>query len=223
MTTGMEKYINKCEIDARKQIEMITATAIVTEADYVVATHWLHLIVDAVKEIKAKQKEQTDPLKAQLDAAKKQFVAPLELFATAEKLTRDKINAWLLENRKRKEAAALAEQQARQKIVDKEIKKLDRQAAKADQYDSVTKAALNKHIAAQKSALIDSVTKAADIKQSAPGATVRMIWDFEIENIEKVPTEFLTINSAAVREAIKAGRREIPGLKIFQKTSIAIK
>lgn len=48
-------------------------------------------------------------------------------------------------------------------------------------------------------------------------------WTFELQEIEKVPAEFLQLNEVAVRKAIAAGRQVIPGLKIFQKESISLR
>jgi hypothetical protein len=46
---------------------------------------------------------------------------------------------------------------------------------------------------------------------------VRMVWSFEVENISTVPRDYLMLDEQKVRNAIRAGIREIPGIKIFQK------
>jgi polyribonucleotide nucleotidyltransferase len=46
---------------------------------------------------------------------------------------------------------------------------------------------------------------------------VRMVWSFEVENLSTVPRDFLMLDEQKVRNAIRAGIREIPGIKIFQK------
>jgi hypothetical protein len=48
-------------------------------------------------------------------------------------------------------------------------------------------------------------------------ASLRTTWDFEIDDITKVPAEYLQINTSMVRAAIrgKDGKRSIPGLRIF--------
>lgn len=49
-------------------------------------------------------------------------------------------------------------------------------------------------------------------------ASLRTTVDFEVEDITKVPPEFLTVNAPLVRAAIrgKDGRKTIPGLRIFE-------
>lgn len=50
----------------------------------------------------------------------------------------------------------------------------------------------------------------------------RTVWGYEVEEITDVPSKFLMVNDEAVKAAIKAGVRNIPGLKIDseQKTYI---
>lgn len=54
-------------------------------------------------------------------------------------------------------------------------------------------------------------------------ATVRKIWTFEVEDLAKVPVEFLEVVAPKVNAAIKAGERNIPGLRIYEKDSIAVR
>ena len=54
-------------------------------------------------------------------------------------------------------------------------------------------------------------------------ASLRSTWEFTIEDVNRVPAEFLMVNDAAIRAAIKAGRREIPGVKIFQKQQTVVR
>ena len=47
-------------------------------------------------------------------------------------------------------------------------------------------------------------------------------WTFEVVNFAEVPDELKIINSLAVKESIRNGIREIPGLKIYQEESLSI-
>jgi len=51
----------------------------------------------------------------------------------------------------------------------------------------------------------------------------RKIWTFEVTDVAQVPRDYLLLNDKLVRDAIGNGVREIPGLRIFQKTSIALR
>lgn len=48
-------------------------------------------------------------------------------------------------------------------------------------------------------------------------------WAHEVEDISLVPREYLMIDEAKVKEAIKAGTRIIPGIKIFQKEGFSLR
>ena len=50
----------------------------------------------------------------------------------------------------------------------------------------------------------------------------RKTWTFEVEDFTKVPDHFKMINSTPIRDMIRSGAREIPGLKIYQKETLAI-
>lgn len=59
---------------------------------------------------------------------------------------------------------------------------------------------------------------------SALGAmTSRQVWDFEIERPELIPRAFLMVNEQAIRAAVKAGSRDIPGVRIFQRDGLAVR
>ena len=45
----------------------------------------------------------------------------------------------------------------------------------------------------------------------------KIVWDFEIIDDQKIPLEYLEPDEFEIKEAIKSGIRNIPGIKIFQK------
>lgn len=51
---------------------------------------------------------------------------------------------------------------------------------------------------------------------------MRKVWTYEVEDISKVPATYLMINSGAVTAAMRAGERNIPGIKIYQKETLAV-
>lgn len=53
-------------------------------------------------------------------------------------------------------------------------------------------------------------------------AGARRRWVFEITDAKLVPREYLTVEEKLVRAAVAAGAREIPGVRIFEETSVAI-
>lgn len=53
------------------------------------------------------------------------------------------------------------------------------------------------------------------------GTTKR--WTFETTDASLVPREYLIVDESAIRKAIAAGVREIPGVRIFQEQSLSIR
>lgn len=219
----LTKIIAPVEIDARKKIDEINAMPVLTRTDFDKTTEWLKAVVSCEKQFKAVEKEKIAPFKAEMDSIKQAFKKPLELLAEAQEIARTKLNAFLLAEHKVEEERARKEQIERQKQAAKELKKLDRADAKADKYDDATAAAIRESNQDKRDEIIANANKVANIKQSNEHATVRMVWDFEITDIAKVPAEYLQINAFAVRDAIKSGVRDIAGLNIFQKPTVAVK
>lgn len=223
MKNELTKVIASVEIDARKKIDEINAMPVLTRSDFDTASEWLKKVVTVEKELKAKEKEKIAPLKEDIDAIKSVFKKPLELLANAQQIARDKLNAYLTAERLIEEERMRKEQIEKQKAAEKELRKLDRADAKADKYDEATAAAIRESNQDKREEIIAAAAKPMKINQSGEHSTVRLIWDFEVMDMKKIPVEFLEVNNAAVRAAIKAGRRDIEGLKIYQKPSIAIK
>jgi hypothetical protein len=100
-------------------------------------------------------------------------------------------------DRRKAEAAAQAAAAAAQKKIDREAKKA-----------GVEPVQLPTPIVPK---------EAAPVRTETGTSSYVSTWDFEVEDITKVPAKFLMVEAAAVKNAIRAGVREIPGLKIFEK------
>lgn len=62
------------------------------------------------------------------------------------------------------------------------------------------------------------IPKAKTITRTEEGASAsqRTVWEFEVTDITKVPREYLMLDKTKVKQAIKMGIRQIPGIKIFE-------
>lgn len=155
---------------------------------------------DAAKIVDAFFGNMADPLKGGRDIV----LRKLTVFqaARAEK-----------ERREREEAAHKAAQEAAAAAAKVETEAdLDRAIAKEEQAAATVKAAQ---------------ATTADLSRSrgqfGSVASLRTTMEFTVEDVNSVPREFLMVNDAAIRAAIKAGRREIPGIKIFQKQQTVVR
>lgn len=112
-----------------------------------------------------------------------------------------------LENAKRMVGGAILEWQKREraKIAAEEERRRKIQQAHAEQGHKV-----------------NAPVELARPQTSIGMSQMRKVWTFEIEDISKVPVQFLQVNTVAVTTAMRAGERNIPGIKIFQKETMAV-
>ena len=55
------------------------------------------------------------------------------------------------------------------------------------------------------------------------GSSVRKVWKFEIVDETVVPVEYLTVDERKIRAAVTLGAREIPGVRIYEDVSVAVR
>lgn len=58
---------------------------------------------------------------------------------------------------------------------------------------------------------------------SGTKAAASVKWIHEVTDAAQVPREFLMVNEAAIKAAIAGGRRDIPGVRIFEQVRTAIR
>lgn len=163
-------------------------------------------IKKTAKKIEDARKAYVGPFNAHVkdvNALAAEIRSPLE---RAEKDLKKKLNAFAaqqeLERRK-------AEEEAR-KRAQEEQEKLNREAAAAG-------------VEAPTVPEIVEPEESATVRTAEGTAYMQSRWTYELEDLGKVPAEFLMLDEKKVRAAIKAGVREIPGLKIFEQKSMAIR
>ena len=68
------------------------------------------------------------------------------------------------------------------------------------------------------------IAKADPVARTESGtAYQRKTWEFEIEDDRKVPETYKIVSEQLIRAAVRAGVRQIPGVKIYQKTQTQIR
>ena len=53
-------------------------------------------------------------------------------------------------------------------------------------------------------------------------SSTAMVWTFDIEDANAIPRDYLCVDEKKIRDAVRLGTREIPGVKIYQKEQIRI-
>lgn len=68
-----------------------------------------------------------------------------------------------------------------------------------------------------------AVIQVANAPPVPQGISVGETWTFELLDEDAVPLEFKSVDAAKVKVAIKAGAREIPGLRIFSEARVSVR
>ena len=215
--------IQLIEIQSRKYLNEITSAVINSDADKERACNFLKEISFFKKSVESQKREQTFELKAQLKEIEGRFKPALDFIAEADAITREKINNYLNAERERLEALALQQKKIQEEEALKRCQQMEELKKDADKYDIATRDAIIQSIEAQQFKEIENSAVSTKVNLSSASSTVRNVWTFEVEDISKVPAEFLEVNTKAINESIRAGVRDISGLKIYQKSIVSIK
>lgn len=218
-----QAIVQPIEIKARVYLNKINDARIENEADKENAVILLKEISDYKKAIKKQEDELSSDAKKELAEIKAMFNESKSFLADAEEIVRGKINHFLNEQKARMEAEALAIKQKAEDEALKQAEELEALKSGAGEYDAVTRKAMIEAIEAKQNKLIDATAKQAEINQSSANSVVRKVWAFRLTDLSKVPLQYIQLNETAVRNAIKAGERNIAGLEIFQECQVAIK
>lgn len=218
-----QAIVQPIEIKARVYLNQMNDARIENEADKENAVIMLKEISDYKKAIKKQEDELSSDAKKELAEIKAMFNEPKSFLNNAEEIVRGKINHFLNEQKARMEAEALALKKKAEDEALKQAEELEALKSGAGEYDAVTRKAMIEAIEAKQNKLIDATAKQAEINQSSANSVVRKVWAFRLTDLSKVPLQYIQLNETAVRNAIKAGERNIAGLEIFQECQVAIK
>lgn len=188
-----------------------------------------------------------DPLVAAVEKAK----GLIQAFDALEAAAKRKEEERLEQERKDKEAKAKAEEKriADEAEAEKERIRKEAFADKQKVIDAMPRGIAR--IAAQRALDLEISGKVAQVEADAAQATTEVqidhslsqaqlrneqedlaatkakgggkVWSWEVTDISKVPIAYLQVIPASVTNEVRKGTREIPGIRIFQKDSLALR
>jgi seryl-tRNA synthetase len=140
--------------------------------------------------------------------------------------------------RRERERKAREEAEALQRKLDAEVAEANRKAAeearrKAEEEARARKASAAEIEAAKKKAeeeaakiAVVAPTVVSPVVQDAPkvtrtesgSASQRKVWTFEVIDAAQVPREYLMVDEKRIRDAVRMGTRDIPGIRIFEES-----
>lgn len=172
------------------------------------------------------------------------FRGHLDRLDAIEKRLKDKAGAFEVQERlaqQRKEAEAREEARKLQEKIDAEARaqreEAERKAREAaeklkTEQDEAARAILQQTVEEETAAaqiqtpqvVVPVVTAAPTVTRTETGSGhMRMVWEIEVIDAAQVPDKYKVVDEKLIRADVKAGIREIPGVKIFEKPVMAIR
>lgn len=206
------------------KIEERTKAIVVNDAvSYDNTVLFLKEIAQKKKDFKAQRDKYVKPMKDSIKAIDEKLQEPIKTLEKMEAIVRETLNNYLAEvNRREQERLALEKKKAEEEALRK-MEELEHAKLQSGEYDEVTQKAIARTVDHEQNKIVEATTKQEKINLSTSGASVSMVWDFEIIDKAQIPLEFLKVDETAIRNAIRAGEREISGVKIFQKPQLSLR
>jgi hypothetical protein len=136
-------------------------------------------------------------------------------------------------NRKaREEAARIAEAETKARLAreaeerakkqkEDEAARKEREAHEAAEIEAARKAAeieAAKHEIEAPTVITPVFAEQQGVVRTEAGSShQRKVWSFEVVDVNQVPRDYLAVNEQSIRDAVKMGIREIPGIRIFEE------
>lgn len=211
------------QIESYKIEERAKAIVVNDAVSYDNTVLFLKEIAQKKKDFKAQRDKYVKPMKDSIKAIDEKLQEPIKTLEKMEAIVRETLNNYLAEvNRREQERLALEKKKAEEEALRK-MEELEHAKLQSGEYDEVTQKAIARTVDHEQNKIVEATTKQEKINLSTSGASVSMVWDFEIIDKAQIPLEFLKVDEIAIRNAIRAGEREISGVKIFQKPQLSLR
>jgi hypothetical protein len=197
-TAVVVREVASASAQMKAQVELLKVE---TLDDATQAGQMLVQLKQVLQQVEQKRKFLTGPLRESIKRIEALFKPHIDLLRQADQQLREKV---------------LAYQAAREEQMREAQAKLLAQAARAQAAgDAETALAL-----ATESTQLGLTPRVQHVEDGA--VQTKKVWSFEVEDLGKVPHEYFTLDEAKVRAAIRAGVREIPGIRIYQREQLAV-
>jgi len=198
-----DTLVMACYWEALKAKEYAEERVIATVDDLKPATDDLSLIAKLKKAMEEKRKEYVKPLQDHVKAINEAFKTLMEPIETADQITRGKILAFQLQ----------------QKLIREAQEKINALRLEAAQRD----AALHNGELSESVNLVEVIPPVATTTRTELGSTgIAKIRKWEVEDLSKVPLDYLMIDAAKVGKVVRAGIPSIPGIRIWLEDSLRV-
>jgi hypothetical protein len=207
-TTELQRIDPRLDVDvqqfyeeAKKLLDYANARTITTLEETKLATDDLALISKVKKAMEQKRKDYLLPFQEHVKEVNEIYKTLMQPIDQADYVTRQKVLSYQRE-------------QARIKAEQDEINRLRMEAANKE-------AALNNGEIKESVNLIDVVDVPKKVYSDTGTLGTSKVWKFEIEDLSKIPLDYLEPDMVKIGKVIRAGVK-IPGVKSWQEDSLRI-
>lgn len=214
----MEKQVEPIRRQSSTLVARATKLKIESNQDLSKSTSILADISGSKKQIETMRKSFTQPLNESLKNINGFFKKLEKPLTDATAIIKTKILTFHQEQERIK-----AEEEAKQRELARKAEEL---ARKAEEEKNKKKAEeLAKKAQEMQEKAMEIPAEVATTTQGVRGGatTIKKIWKFQIIDKKAIPHEYLMPDEQAIRRAIQAGLRDLPGVKIYQEEIVATK
>lgn len=210
-TAKLSKLADKKEEALVEQAESIQEKAInfqvTNDSQMVSATNLLSVIAKHKKELEEQRKFLVKPLNDHVKSINNRFKTYSLPLDRADKTLRDKVLSYRQEQeRKRRE-----EEERLRKLAEKEQARLEKKAEKKGEPTPPP-------------IIVPTIEGPAKTVQADYGtASIKQVWVHEIVDEQQIPREYLMVDEKKIAAVVKAGIRNIPGVRIYQTDQLAVR
>lgn len=187
------------------------------------ATEWLGMFAQSLKKAEALRLEIVGPVKKWAAGWDERFRKITRPYSEARKVIEGKLRDY---------RARVREEQLRRQQELEEAARLKREAEEAalNGFGGPVSEVAAKEEAAASEMLLEAQAAAQAVPEvastlvgSTGAAQTSMHWTFEVVDASKVPPAYCKPDEKLIREAVRAGVREMPGVRIYQEERFAVR
>lgn len=209
-TSEDKELILAVQVDELKA--KMEAATIEDEPQYEAACEWLKDLKKKIKEVEGFYEDDRKRTHEAYKAVTGKIKKLKDILVMGERIVKGKINVYLDE----KERLQRIEEEKRRK--EEEAKRKELEAKKAENPDALE----------EEPDLFTPPEEVAPapapvpVGQNTAGVSFAQVWGWELEDISKVPMDYLMVDEKKLNGVVKAmkGDTKIPGIKVFQKRQV---
>ena len=204
------------EQNVKKDIALLSTQAqtliVQDEVTFAGAADFLSKVKVRIKRLDAMKEDLTRPFADALKEARNKFKMMSEPYEQMEASLKSKMNAYI----------QLKEAQAQKEAYEAKLKADEENNKRIlEQKEAEAKGEPVKEVEMVEAAQVEAPK--TQVRTESGMAYVQKRWKARITDEKIVPREFLGVDQVKVNDAIKSGVREIPGIEIFEESTVAVR